>query len=101
MTYGHITSPVMGRLPYRRPPKRRRSQPIPGMCTEKRAIKFTDEQVIQAILDHLGGKTQREIADDLGASRETVGAWCQGTIRRLCQMEAERRWEQLLAKRAK
>lgn len=95
MTYGFRipfdTPTVKPDAPRKRKPARRVGSPL---------SRYTDEQVINAILRHLTGENYDSIAARMGCGTRTVIAWTQGSLRAKCVAEAEKRWHKKLSSTA-
>lgn len=73
---------------------KRRYVKIPGLGNTaiNKAYEFSDEQVIDVILCRLRGEPSLRIASRLGIRDCLVRSWFNGVTRRLCGIEAERRF---------
>ena len=84
---------IEARLPVKPAPKRVAPEPIPGLQqTKAPPSRHARETVISAIVAHLSGEPNASIAARIGAAPALVYQWCEGTLRRDCLAEAERRW---------
>ena len=98
MTYGRVMPELEARLPATERKLKRRRVPIPGLQPEfEPPSRFTDEQVIAAILECLAGRRYADVARPLGTHVNVVRAWCEGKVRRRCLDAAEQRWRLQLA----
>ena len=84
---------IAARLPVKPAPKRAVPDPIPALQqTKAPPSRHTRETVISTIVAHLSGEPNASIAARIGVKPSLVYQWCEGTLRRDCLAEAERRW---------
>lgn len=74
---------------------RARERPSPGMGRSTPS-RYGDEFVIGVLIERLSGRALWALAREHNIGEEVLRKWSEGTSRRHCLIEAERRWKAAL-----